>query len=214
MTLTQQLKDRADSSATTKSPEDLATLNNSVRQVESGDFVSNALTVGDRAPDFELPDAAGNRVRLSALLTAGPVIIAFYRGAWCPYCNLELRALQQMLPQFRAAGATLIAISPQTPDASLTTEKNNELHFSVLSDGELSAINGFGLLHPVDDRTKAFYEKSGYDLVKSNGATGWQLPLPASYVIRQDSTIAFAFVSADYKLRAEPADLLEVVNSL
>ncbi|GAA1211945.1 peroxiredoxin-like family protein [Rhodoglobus aureus] len=214
MTLTQQLKDRADSSAATKSAEDSDTLSNSVRVVEAAGIINNALKVGDTAPDFELPDAAGNQVRLSELLKAGPVVIAFYRGAWCPYCNLELKALQEKLPEFRDAGAALIAISPQTPDESLSTEEKHNLEFPVLSDGELTAINGFGLLHPVDDRTKAFYEKSGYDLMKSNGATGWQLPLPATYVIKQDGTIAFAFVNADYKLRAEPADVIEVVKGL
>lgn len=214
MTLTQQLKDRADSSAATKSAEDNDTLNNSVLLVEAAGIINNALKVGDTAPDFALPDAEGNTVRLSELLEKGPVAIAFYRGAWCPYCNLELKALQEMLPEFRAAGATLVAISPQTPDESLSTEEKHNLEFPVLSDGELEAINGFGLLHPVDDRTKAFYEKSGYDLVKSNGATGWQLPLPATYVVKQDSTIAFAFVNADYKLRAEPADVVAAVKAI
>lgn len=214
MTLTQQLKDRADSTAATKSAEDLDILNNSVREVEAAGIVDNALKVGDTAPDFALADAAGDTVRLTELLDVGPVVIAFYRGAWCPYCNLELKALQEKLPEFRAAGATLIAISPQTPDASLSTEEKHNLEFPVLSDGELSAINGFGLLHSVDDRTKDYYEKVGYDLVKSNGAIGWQLPLPATYVIKQDRTIAFAFVNADYKLRAEPADILEVVEGL
>jgi peroxiredoxin len=214
MTLTQQLKERADATGAKKSAEDLDILNNSVREVDAAGIADNALTVGDTAPDFLLADAAGNQVRLSRLLDAGPVVIAFYRGAWCPYCNLELKALQEMLPEFRAAGATLIAISPQTPDESLSTQEKHSIEFPVLSDGELSAINGFGLLHPVDDRTKEFYEKSGYDLVKSNGAIGWQLPLPATYVVKQDGTIAFAFVNADYKVRAEPAEVLEVVKGL
>lgn len=214
MTLTQQLKDRADSSAATKSAEDSATLTNSVTEVEKAGIVNNALKVGDTAPDFALTDASGVTVRLSELLQKGPVVLAFYRGSWCPYCNLELKALQEMLPEFRAAGATLVAISPQTPDESLSTEEKNNLEFPVLSDSDLEAINGFGLLHPVDDRTKEFYEKSGYDLVKSNGSIGWQLPLPATYVIAQDGTIAYAFVNADYKLRAEPAAVVEAVKAL
>lgn len=214
MTLTEQLKERADASAATKPAEDLATLNNSVHEVEAAGIVNNALKVGDTAPDFALVDATGTTVRLTELLTAGPVVIAFYRGSWCPYCNLELKALQEKLPELQAAGATLVAISPQTPDESLSLEEKHNLGFPVLSDGDLAAINGFGLLHPVDDRTKAYYEKSGYDLVKSNGATGWQLPLPATYVIAPDRTIRFAFVNADYKLRAEPADVVEAVKAL
>lgn len=214
MTLAQQLKERADATAAKKSAEDLDILNNSVREVEAAGIVNNALAIGDTAPDFALADAAGKTVRLTELLDAGPVVIAFYRGAWCPYCNLELKALQEKLPEFRAAGATLIAISPQTPDASLSTEEKHNLEFPVLSDGELTAINGFGLLHPVDDRTKDYYEKAGYDLMKSNGAVGWQLPLPATYVVKQDGTIAFAFVNADYKLRAEPAEVLEVLKGI
>ena len=214
MNLTQQLKERADATAATKSAADLATLTNSVTEVESAGIVNNALKVGDSAPDFALTDAAGNTVRLSELLEKGPVALAFYRGAWCPYCNLELKALQQMLPEFRAAGATLVAISPQTPDESLSTEEKHNLEFPVLSDGNLEAINGFGLLHPVDDRTKEFYDNAGYDLVKYNGAIGWQLPLPATYVIAPDRSIRFAFVNADYKLRAEPSDVLAAVVAL
>ncbi|EAR26053.1 hypothetical protein A20C1_09239 [marine actinobacterium PHSC20C1] len=214
MTLTQQLKERADATAAKKSAEDLDILNNSVRLVDDAGIVNNALKVGENAPDFALTDATGNTVRLTELLDAGPVVIAFYRGAWCPYCNLELKALQEMLPEFRAAGATLIAISPQTPDESLSTEEKHNLQFPVLSDSELTAINGFGLLHPVDDATKEYYEKSGYDLVKSNGSTGWQLPLPATYVIAPDRSISYAFVNADYKLRAEPADVLAIVQGL
>ncbi|MEV8252734.1 peroxiredoxin-like family protein [Rhodoglobus sp. NPDC076762] len=214
MNLTQQLKERADNSAATKSAEDTATLTNSVTEVEKAGIVNNALKVGDSAPDFALADAEGNTVRLSELLEKGPVALAFYRGSWCPYCNIELKALQDMLPEFRAAGATLVAISPQTPDESLSLEEKHNLEFPVLSDRNLEAINGFGLLHPVDDRTKAFYEKSGYDLVKSNGATGWQLPLPATYVIAPDRSIRFAFVNADYKLRAEPADVVEAIKAI
>ncbi|QAV70593.1 AhpC/TSA family protein [Salinibacterium sp. UTAS2018] len=214
MNLTQQLKERADATATTKSAEDLATLTNSVTEVENAGIVNNALKVGDTAPDFALADAEGNTVRLSELLEKGPVAIAFYRGAWCPYCNLELKALQELLPEFRAAGATLVAISPQTPDESLSTEEKHNLEFPVLSDSDLEAINGFGLIHPVDDRTKVYYEKAGFDLVKANGAAGWQLPLPATYVIAPDRSIRFAFVNADYKLRAEPADVVEAIKAI
>jgi len=214
MTLTRQLKERADATAATKSADDLATLTHSVTAVEAAGIVENALTVGDLAPDFTLADAAGNAVTLSTLLQAGPVAIAFYRGAWCPYCNLELKALQAVLPEFTAAGATLIAISPQTPDESLSSEEKNNLEFPVLSDTNLTAIKGFGLLHPVDDRTKDYYENAGIDLVRRNGAAGWQLPLPATYVIAPDRRIRFAFVNADYKLRAEPADVLEAVSAI
>ncbi|MBH0008085.1 peroxiredoxin-like family protein [Salinibacterium sp. SWN1162] len=214
MNLTQQLKERADATAASKSAEDLATLTNSVTEVENAGIVNNALKVGDTAPDFALADAEGNTVRLSELLEKGPVAIAFYRGAWCPYCNLELKALQELLPEFRAAGATLVAISPQTPDESLSTEEKHNLEFPVLSDSELEAINGFGLIHPVDERTKVYYEKAGFDLVKSNGAAGWQLPLPATYVIAPDRRIRFAFVNADYKLRAEPSDVLAAIKAI
>ncbi len=131
----QQQLDEVLAQARSQLPADLLKdLSSPIEQLIMSDAAKKALKEGAQAPNFTLPDALGNAVTLSHLLAQGPVVITFYRGEWCPYCNLELHAYQQALPQLRALGATLVAISPQTPDHSLSTVEKIELTFAVLSD--------------------------------------------------------------------------------
>jgi len=173
---------------------------------------AGALKVGDRAPDFALPDHLGRQTRLSDLLANGPAIVSFYRGGWCPYCNLELRALQAMLPQLRQAGASLVAISPQTPDGSLDTSKKNELEFPVLSDRDNAVARRFGLVFELPAALADTYRSMGLDLARINGSDRWELPAPGTFVVRRDGGIAHAFVDVDYTRRQEPAELLDLVR--
>lgn len=179
--------------------------------VTAGMAAGSALREGDRAPDFALPDPSGETVRLSDRLAQGPVVLTFYRGAWCPYCNTQLRDYQQALDRIRAAGASLVAVSPQTPDGSLSMREKNSLEFAVLSDvgGEVS--RDYGLVFEVDRRTRERYEAVGIALDEVNGTDAWELPVPATYVIRPDGTIAFAFVEADYTQRASARRVLEAL---
>ena len=173
-----------------------------------------ALGVGDRAPDFTLPDATGGEIRLSELLVDGPVVLTFYRGAWCPYCNTQLRDYQLALPDLEDAGASLVAVSPQTPDSSLTTAEKNDLAFPVLSDAGLEVSRDYGLVFRVDESTRDRYRLGGVDLERYNGTGDWELPVPATYVIDQSGTVRAAFVEADYTQRASPRDVLEAVRDL
>ncbi len=176
--------------------------------VSPEEAVQLSLGVGDTAPDFELPNASGGTVRLSELLRSGPVVLAFYRGSWCPYCNTELRGLQQALPQVEAARARLIAVSPQTPDSSMTIRDRQRLTFPVLSDAGNRVARTFGLVFRVDAGVRDKYREAGIDLVRSNGDDSWELPVPATYVVAPDGTITYAFVEADYTRRAVAADVV------
>lgn len=179
------------------------------------DIAGQALAKGDQAPAFELPDHLGNRVRSVDLLAGGPMLINFYRGNWCPYCNLELRAYQAQLERVERAKASLVAISPMLPDNSLDVAEKNQLAFPVLSDAGNKVAADFGLVFTVDARIQAMYlERLGNDLPRLNGDDSFTLPLPAIYVIGQDGTIVYAYVNSDYRLRAEPEEVLAAVEGL
>ncbi|MEM1117764.1 MAG: peroxiredoxin-like family protein [Bacteroidota bacterium] len=175
---------------------------------------STALQVGAEAPDFALPGASGETVRLGDALAQGPVVLTFYRGAWCPYCNTSLRQFQEALSDIEAAGATLVAISPNTPEGALEMEQAQTLTFPVLSDVGNAVSRDFGLVFEVDEDVRDRYRASGVDLAEANGVDAWELPVPATYVIDTDGTIRFAFVEADYTLRASPRDVIEALQSL
>ena len=175
-------------------------------------LVDRALKAGDSAPEFALPNAVGHRVALSALLAAGPVVVSFYRGGWCPYCNLELRAYQRALPEIRALGASLVAISPQTPDSSLGTAERNALEFEVLSDHGSAVARSFGIAFELPDVLKPLYAK--HALSDVNGTDDWRLPVPATYVIARDRRIALAHIDPDYRVRLEPAEALAALRTL
>ena len=173
---------------------------------------TGALGIGDRAPDFALPGVDGETVRLADLLKQGPVVLTFYRGAWCPYCNTQLRDYQENLREITARGATLVAISPQAPDSSLAMQEENTLSFPVLSDAGGAVSDAYGLTFEVDDATRDRYEAVGIDLESYNGTDTWKLPVPGTYVIAPDGTIKAAFVEADYKQRASVRQILDALG--
>ncbi|QET05400.1 AhpC/TSA family protein [Cupriavidus pauculus] len=171
-----------------------------------------AIHAGDRAPAFVLQDQNDRTVSSAELLAQGPLIVTFYRGVWCPYCNIELQALNELLPQFRALGANIVAISPQKPVNSRKSVRQNQLDFPVLSDvrGETGAA--FGLRFALPDYLVALYQTLGNDLPAFNDDPSWTLPMPARYVIGQDGVVRYAEVNPDYTHRPEPADMLPVLE--
>ena len=177
--------------------------------------VAPGLAVGDRAPDFTLPDAVGRPVSLADLLAKGPVVAVFYRGEWCPYCNLQLNALQAALPAIRQLGASLLAISPQAADHSLSLTEKHELAFPVLSDLDQHVIQSykvqFTLTGDLEDLLVNVFEK---DPANQNPDHPPSLPVPAVFVIDQDSIVRAALVSADWRVRAEPADIIATLRAL
>ncbi|MGW5250726.1 peroxiredoxin-like family protein [Streptomyces sp. NPDC004129] len=173
-----------------------------------------ALTVGAQAPRFSLPSATGQTLTLDDLLADGPVVLTFYRGAWCPYCNIALRSLQQHHQAITARGARLVAVSPQIADESLTLTEKHDLAFDVLSDIGSDTAKQYGLAFDLPDDLAAVYEKLGFDLQRVNDGHPRTLPLPATYVIDRDGEIRWAFVNTDYTTRAEPADILAALDAL
>ncbi|MDG5471695.1 peroxiredoxin-like family protein [Jeotgalibacillus sp. ET6] len=186
---------------------------NATRELkESG--VAQGLQKGDQAPAFTLPNAAGEHVSLEDVLKHGPVILTFYRGGWCPYCNLELKAYQRELSAIKEAGASLIAISPEKPDASLSTKEKNELQFTVLSDDANGVAEQFDLVFKMPEDLIAVYKESGLDVPGHNGNDDWELPKPATFVIDSSGEIIFAEVESDYTQRVEPSKVVQVVKEL
>jgi peroxiredoxin len=190
----------------------LALMNTTNEELIAQHIKNNALQVGDKVENFTLANHLGKNVELIDLLKKGPVVISFYRGAWCPYCNLELKALNDFLPQFKTKSAQLVAISPQLPDQTLTTAQKNELEFDVLSDVGNKVAQQFGLLFTLDKRIQELYTGFGIDFEQTYGDKTYQLPLPATYVINQNGVITYAFLNEDYTLRAEPSDVMAVLD--
>ena len=212
--LQQQLDARAAASAAKASPEAKAAVMATLEELRRAQITQKAIQVGDKAPDFALPGIGGQTVRLSDLLQEGPVVVAWYRGGWCPYCNLQLHALQQALPQIESRGARLVAISPEKPDNSLTTAQKHDLKFHVLSDGGNAVARDYGLIFTLPDALRTLYGKFGIDLEATNGDASWTLPLPAVYVIDKSGRVTYAFLDVDYKRRAEPATIVQELDKL
>lgn len=205
-----EMKEKSNASA----PAEMrATFEEGIDLVGASGVMERAMGVGARAPDFTLNDAAGSPVRLADLLAQGPVVLTWYRGGWCPYCNIQLRAYQESLPEITALGARLVAISPELPDNSLLTREKNGLEFTVLSDTGSAVARAYGVSYRLPDSLiEAF--KGRLDIPAQNGDDSWELPLGATYVIARDGTIAYAFISADYRERAEPAAIIEALRAL
>ncbi|MFA6984664.1 MAG: peroxiredoxin-like family protein [Arenimonas sp.] len=204
MTLSTELKAMTESVRQQVPAEVMATLEAGAATLRASGVARNVIKPGDRMPEFELPDANGVTVRSRDLLVKGPLLLTFYRGSWCPYCNLELNALQQRLPDIRARGASLVAISPQTPDASLTTQMKHDLKFPVLSDAGNKIARKFGLVFTLDDGLKKIYDAFGIDLLAHNGDGSLELPVPATYLIGSDGVVLASYVNLDYRERLEP----------
>jgi len=194
-------------------PEKIEFYQKGIDAVAASGIYERALAVGDQAPDFTLPNATGEKVTLADLLKQGPVVLTWYRGGWCPYCNIALSALQEKLPEIEKAGAQLVAISPETPDHSLETAEKQGLEFQVLSDVGNKVADTFGIVFKMTPDVAEAMEK-GVGLSKWNADDSGELPLAATYVIEPDGKIAYAFLDADYRNRAEPSEVVEALQAV
>lgn len=177
-------------------------------------LVENVLSPGQVLPDASFVNAKNEQVALKDLVASGPLVITFYRGGWCPYCNIELQAYQSALTEIKAAGAKLVAITPELPDASLSTAEKNELQFEVLSDVNSNFAKELGLVFSLPEELRPIYKSFGIDVEAHNGAGQFDLPLAATYVIDREGVVRSAFVDADYTKRQEPSAVLAALANL
>jgi peroxiredoxin len=189
-------------------PEVLAGLGVEIKKLAESGIARQALQIGAKAPDFTLPDAHGKPVALSALLGKGPVVVTFYRGGWCPFCDLQLRAYQGVLGVIHDLGAELVAISPQTPDYALSDVEKKQLTFPVLTDQGNSVAREFGLVFALSDALRNLQTHFGSVLPKFNGDDSWELPMPGTFVLDHSGVVRLAHVDPNYMLRLEPAAIL------
>lgn len=177
-------------------------------------MAEQAIKTGDFFPEFDLPNADSNALALSDFLAKGPLVISFYRGAWCPYCNLEINALQQRLADIQATGAQLIAISPQAPDKSIDQISASRLTFEVLSDAANKLARQCGLVFTLPEPLRPIYAAWELDIPGHNGDDSFELPMPATFIIGTDGKIKHAFIDMDYTKRLEPDIIIEQLRNL
>ncbi|PPD15884.1 MAG: peroxiredoxin [Methylobacterium sp.] len=186
-----------------------------IEDLRGSGILARAAKAGDRLPvTTNLINQHGKAFDLESLVADKPVIITFYRGGWCPYCNLELRAYQALLKEIEAVGGTLVAVTPELPDHALSTAEKNDLAFTVLSDvgGDFAAA--LGIRFTLSDAVKPFYEKAGHALPDRNGDGTWALPMPATFVVDRGGAITAAFIEPDYRKRLDPQVALVALQSL
>lgn len=195
-------------------PEIHAVMERATAELISSGAAGRARKVGDQAPEFTLNDPDGNPLSSAALLAKGPLVLSFYRGVWCPYCNMELQALEAARATIESLGANLVAISPQKPANSRRSSRENKLGFPILSDPGNEVAAAFGLRFELPDYLAELYKSRGNNLPVTNGDESWTLPMPGRFVIGQDRTILYAEVNPDYTQRPEPGDMLPALRAV
>lgn len=212
MPLQQQLDEYAAAAATRMPPQRARALERAIEQLRAGMAERPVPQRGQRAPDFELPDAGGKRVRLRDLLADSAVVLLFYRGGWCPYCNLTLRAWSEQQSALREAGAALVAIAPESAPQGLATQHKNRLDFALLTDAGNRVAEAYGLVHTLDAELDALYRAGGVDLRRINDDSEARLPLPAAFLIEPLGSVVLAQVETDYRRRLEPELMLRALT--
>jgi len=192
----------------------IETVGSEIHKMAESGMAAKVLKAGAKAPDFTLPNPQGQKINLSDLLEQGPVVLTFYRGSWCPFCNLQLRAYQKALPEIQKLGATLVAVSPQTPDNSLTIIEKAELTFPVLSDQGNQTARQYGLVYKLSEALQGAQKAFESDVTKFNGDDSWELPMPGLFIIDQAGVIRFASADPNWMNRVEPSTILEQLKKL
>lgn len=208
MTLTEQLSAISKDGASKIPAEVQVVMKDAIASLENAKISQNATKKGDTLPNITLPNSQGQAINIQEVLKDNKVVLAFYRGGWCPYCNLELKALQEKLPQIEAKGAKLIAITPETPDNSMSTKQKNKLGFDILTDSNNEVARSLGLVYKMPENLVTLYKGFGIDLEQNQGVNSYELPMAATYVVNQNGVISYDFIEEDYKLRAEPSEVV------
>lgn len=204
--LATELHEKSSNSKKNMSADVKKVVDRSMEILRKKDLVETSLKVGDQLPAIALENHEGNIIDVNELVKNGPVIVTFYRGGWCPYCNMELAAYQSMMDAFTELSVQVVAISPEMPSMSERLSTKLELGFHVLSDRENKVAKSFGIVYEYDEKLKDLYRKVGVDLAELNG--DWNLPLPATYLVSQEGSILLRDVDIDYTVRMDPEDIL------
>lgn len=184
-----------------------------ITELKEKHLAEGILSVGGKFPSFELPDQSGNPVSSSDLLNRGRLVLCFFRGRWCPFCVGQLEAVSVILPQIELAGASLVAISPQTVQQSFFMADQHKLRFPLLSDAGNQVARQFGLVYRVPDDQQAIYRRAFVNLPFANGDNSWELPVPATFIVESDGTILYASADEDYTQRPEPQEILQQLGT-
>jgi len=196
-----------------KIPEEtLQTMMATTEKLVASDIADRAVREQQAAPLFTLANTQGKNISLQSLLDKGPVVINFYRGSWCPYCHLELKAYQDTLPAIKEAGATLISVSPNLQEKSAKFVAENPFSFDILSDEGNQVAHQYGLVFSLAEELRPIYEQFGINIPELDGNDSYELPIPATYIIDMDGTIIHAFVEADYTMRIEPSLVVDILR--
>jgi len=210
-TLKDQIAEFQEHMTSQVSPDILQTMQDATFSLQNLKLEQKSIKTGDQAPKFSLPNHKGEKRSLPSYLSESTIVLSFYRGGWCPYCNLELRALQNSLQEIEQLGAKLVAISPEMPDHSLTTIQKNDLAFDILYDKGNETAESYGLTMQLPNALLPIYEQFGIDIPKHNGDDSYILPMPATYVINKQGEIIHHFVDIDYTNRLEPDQIIQVL---
>lgn len=212
MSLKEALQTLSDKSFT-QMPADVAQkIKNGIENTIKGGFKENALKVGDSVPSFILEDIFENKKSLPELIKNEYLVIDFYRGGWCPFCNMELREYERLKDDFLEVGTNIVAISPEKAEYTNTSSKENNISFDILSDVNTKVMQKFGIVFTLDDDVKEVYNHFGIELEKTQGNDEFKMPIPATYVINSDLEIVFAHIEEDYTTRCEPKDVLDFLK--
>jgi len=185
-----------------------------IQELKEQHASEHALARGAPAPEFELEDQDGERFSSQEVLATSVLVVCFFRGRWCPFCVGQLEAMNLVVPQIAAAGAALVAISPQTVRQSFFMADQHKLRFPLLSDGRNQAARRFGLVYQVPEYQRAVYQRAFVNLPLANGDDSWELPIPATYIVGRDGIVQYASLNPDYRVRPEPTELLERLATL
>jgi peroxiredoxin len=196
------------------SPELRAALDEMLQLLANSGMVAASLKPGDRIPDFELPNVEGELISSADLLARGPLVLSFFRGDWCPYCNAELQALQEALPEIESCNATLVAVTPDTREAALSPKRRHQLSYQVLSDVDNGLGLLFGVIFRMPQALREQYLKLGIDLGARHGNDAWFLPIPATYVIDRRGVVRHAELNTDFRRRMEPAEIVRRLKEI
>jgi peroxiredoxin len=214
MTLQSELDGFRTAWAARVGPDIVETIRQDNEALAQSGIAEKALKAGDVFPGLSLPDQRGQVRDLKAMFTQTPLVVTFYRGGWCPYCSLELRAYQRVVPEIERFGAKLVAVSPEAPNNTLTTTEKNDLAFPVLSDLQGRLADALGIRFSLSQTIRDLYVKFGHDLPTHNGDGRWSLPIPATYVVAKGGRIVVAHVDPDYRKRLEPQAALDALRKL